>query len=1079
MNKAVNPTGLTTIGGFTNPPAMSTEFVPPSNVDNKVEHRFHISNVNIKAWSTVSNGWVNYHPYEALGSDSFMDTSINPSNLKIGYWQKQGKEYNKMRLLSNDPFSFTNHSPNNFVPEQIGMTAGTLFCKANEKSWHCEKWNLKQFFTKEKNTKYKELLIKPIKENASVVTFQNVFNIPYSIKMSNHSRLEILMPESVLECKIKMFSYAKEVKISFYGLKDITVFEENEEGVKVEKAIGREYIIVQEKILKSLDWLVDITYSDENISINKICIEPIIYNIQQASTLKNQIRELELLLLEGIPKTDKKKLAIKKLSKNIKGAKIGAIKAKDLKILKNKIQDLELVYLKKDFPKIKTRNDAKRILRNTKRSLAQLTSITCPKNTLKEDIKEINAQIKELEEEQKGCSNTIESAQDKKNQFCSIAKEKEELLNMCFLDGKCCIKNNNKCLEYLKEQNENSSIIKLIHQISLLNDKYCEAYAKYVSKLHSKLENDYEIAKENCDKWSIILDDKLKECKEISDKLNGLNIRLEQIQQEDNIDKCATYIHQICWLTEEEIHFNRSIPSQAALEAEYDAMRLANKVIAPIWKPEMHYCIEVETREEISGRTDANEKYYIQFKTEGPIGHFSLENLSKTVKEQFKLNDNSGERQENNEDFDQFIDVPELSLRSYINYKISYPNPSGNIINAKPLYYEKSDVENHKPTLELFYTHPFVYHMFNKWPDYNDLGESDCEIEIRVKDPTENFGIKQSDINADNQHLSPVLTQLPATKVTWEKNDNSPIPKGIEAINNLRNPKIKNVEFEGHTCWQIGGDPIIPFHKDMEVTVEHLLPSKLYNAIVFSKYDGKSKNIHSYPFQTSRFANLHEHIESYKLKGKAGDTKNAVYTIELDLGNTITKATSKIVKILLIAIGMEAHYPYSEEILQTYPNDCERLIREYLPGLKEMLPPVGTEFNLLVEPKTNHFIGTWIRSTEPLNDPRIPTEIVEKSIIPYYENLKYTLFNKTGVDFDLSTQARLKTDLKALFNSSWLQSHFVSVYSIDRTQVLILNMGKTSLPIDLKIKFDYLLWDNNKQDYEIKQNHTTNNLINP
>tara|TARA_R110001592_G_scaffold119760_4_gene323202 strand:+ start:8001 stop:14789 length:6789 start_codon:yes stop_codon:yes gene_type:complete len=1051
LNKAVNPTDLDSIGGFTNPPSQHIEAVPPASVSTRVNHSFFIEEINIKAWSDQYGRWEEYHPYEALGSDSFMDPTIIPSDLKIGYWQKQGKEYNKMRILSNSPFSFTNNSPNKFIPEQIGMTAGTLFCRAKEKSWHCENWNPENYFIKDKNTKFKDLLIKSLKHDASVVSFQNVFNIPHSIKMSNQGILEIILPEAVLECKTKLFSYAKNVKISFYGIKNITVFEPNEEGIEVEKTLGEEYTLIDERLLASPDWLVDVKYSSKETSIRKIIIEPVAYDLNKANKLKNEIYELELLLLEE-PK-----------SKEYKS------------VLKRKTVELN-----------------------------RLTAISCPNNSFEDQVKDIDKQIKDLEKKQESCKKVIETAQGNKNKYCVISSEKEELLELCFLKGDCIINNDKNCLQHLEERKVDRSLTKIIQQISNLNNKYCETYKNYVSRLHSRLQKEYDAAKSNCEKWTNTLNEKENECKEISEKLRGLREFLEQInpnEKEGNIDKCATYIHQICWLTEEDVLYNNSIPSVAALEAEYDLLRQANKVLAPIWKPDTQYCIEVVTRETISlnsGFKDVDEQYYIQFKTQGPIGHIDLENLSKTVKDQFKIDDILAKPKEYKLDDignqildnlgnpieiinkDSFLDIPELSLRSYINHKISYPDTTGNIINSKPLYYEN-------PDLKIFYNHPFVYHMFNKWPDYNNLGESDCNVEIRVKDPTENFGITQEEIVAQNlgDHLLPVILQFPVSTVAWKQNENPPIPKGIEAINNLRNPKIKNPDFDGQTCWQIGGDPITPPQKNMEVKVEHLFPSKLYNAVVFSTYNGIEKNTHSYPFQTSRFANLQEHINSYQLKGKAGDTKEAVYTIEIDLKTDESDATSNIINILSIGLGVEEHTKEYEKTLQNYPNTCERLTREYL-GLKEYLPPVGVEFNYIVEKNTNHFIGIWIRSVEPLNDPRIPDEVLKTSIIPYYDGNQRHAFLKQylGNDSPLVSRTKIKSNFDN--ENTWIKTFVVPIFSADRCEVLILNHHETKLPSDLKLQFKYLLWDNNlpepeapnerMEKYEEKDSFTTKNL---
>jgi len=95
------------------------------------------------------------------------------------------------------------------------------------------------------------------------------------------------------------------------------------------------------------------------------------------------------------------------------------------------------------------------------------------------------------------------------------------------------------------------------------------------------------------------------------------------------------------------------------------------------------------------------------------------------------------------------------SLKGYIDYQRSYPNADGELIRAKPLFYEDARIL-------LFFNRRYVYHFFGNWPAYNGLPAiTGSEMQIVIKDPSE-------DISMLNPPPPLVTnTQIPQAIVAW------------------------------------------------------------------------------------------------------------------------------------------------------------------------------------------------------------------------------------------------------------------------------------------------------------------------
>ncbi|MEJ7645304.1 MAG: hypothetical protein WKF87_11970 [Chryseolinea sp.] len=497
--------------------------------------------------------------------------------------------------------------------------------------------------------------------------------------------------------------------------------------------------------------------------------------------------------------------------------------------------------------------------------------------------------------------------------------------------------------------------------------------------------------------------------------------RLASIVYDPKTDRCSTYVHEVCFLTKEEGAYNDSIPNQNSLDQEFDDMSTSiSKVIGPIWRPDETYYIKITTKETINN-TDHLKDYFVAFKTAGPIGHFPLRSLPPAVKQQFSIDEN-GTPIGQDQRFDKRIEIPENTLKYYLDQKRSYPNPTGNIINAKPLYYGNVSIK-------LFYTEPRAYNFFHDWPDYEGLGKKLSAIEIIIKDPAE---------PASPPPTNPSTPVLPSSTIDWNVDLHPLLMTSVATLNYLHDPTISNPAFNANTCWPIDHNEITPAGKHTEVTITNLRPLKLYTAVINCRYakDGVhhvTKQIHSFNFQTSRYADHTEQVDSYKLYDA---TRTSYVKAVYDL--SVTDAT--VTQLLLEAVtdGNDVTSNTRPELITQYPDKLQRLLFGYL-NLTQLYAAENTEF-YLIKDVNNVVIGLYIRSPEAFNDPRTPESELPRSIGLLIDGLPVTV---------------------------------KKVFGRDKSEVIVFaNFGSTQ---DLTVKFTYLLW--NGFIYDENQTTTTENLI--
>lgn len=406
--------------------------------------------------------------------------------------------------------------------------------------------------------------------------------------------------------------------------------------------------------------------------------------------------------------------------------------------------------------------------------------------------------------------------------------------------------------------------------------------------------------------------------------------------------ECGTFVHEICWMTVQDLAYNQSIPGIDAIEADYSRMREAmTEVIAPVLRPDEIYRVRMDVRDRLTppggGTIDRDETCYVHFRTGGPIGLFDqyVPPVLPAVADAGAIPDDGRE------------EAPELSLKYYIDDR-SFPNAGGSIELEKPLYFIDA-------ALTLFFTWPHAYHFFADWPDYAGLGQRHYAMEIRVVDPA----------------MAPVVPDAPAHEapdietptigpISWFEDTAPRVAPEIGAINAFRAP-VPHPDSGETVCLAIGGDPIRPAARALRTELGDLRPSTLYTAIVFNRrLDGTpaEARVHSYVFCTSRFGSFADHIGSCVLRDRHGNTRMASYAIDIALSPGARAAALATIQ------------GSSTANADAYPDPFDRLVFARL-GLPVLEPSRGLEFDFVTDSVSGETFGLWIRSIEAINPPRI------------------------------------------------------------------------------------------------------------
>jgi hypothetical protein len=489
------------------------------------------------------------------------------------------------------------------------------------------------------------------------------------------------------------------------------------------------------------------------------------------------------------------------------------------------------------------------------------------------------------------------------------------------------------------------------------------------------------------------------------------------------LDYCSLYLHEVCWYTEKDWEYNLLLQqnSQSVINTGINALSQAiNQALPPVWRPDSSYAIVVTTKDDVNAGGASNvsssgypytRKFAVGFKTAGSLGFFH-----ETQQQYLDL------KQQNK------ADQYKLSgLRHYIDYQRSYPNADGKLINAKPLYYKN-------PKLGLFFTKPYVYEFFTKWDAYKGNPVKEYQLLSVIMDPVDRPGSAPA---------------VPPVVMGWQvKMGQQAIP--IDAFDI---ETISNILTQGNpNCTGIT-NILKPPTVIAEVQRTEIKPRKLYRALfkaveVDAVAGNKESIVHAYAFETSRYGDFTEHIESYTRTMTDAVTGQQVTSdafFSISIGRTGSELATLNTKLQQVVSGTLAT---TDPLFMNYASIYDRIITGIL-QLPAMQAATGTEFNVIktinTDTNTTTILGILVKSPEPFNDPKLPPGEMENTL-------------------SITDQVTQSND-------------FIYVFANDNASIFITNPS-LSLPANaLNITFRQILY--NGITYSVNNNEVITVSINP
>ncbi|ASS49322.1 MAG: hypothetical protein A3D31_03645 [Candidatus Fluviicola riflensis] len=491
---------------------------------------------------------------------------------------------------------------------------------------------------------------------------------------------------------------------------------------------------------------------------------------------------------------------------------------------------------------------------------------------------------------------------------------------------------------------------------------------------------------------------------------------------------CATGFYKLCYLSLENYLLNGTIPGPGVQEAANATMiDSINKTLQPVWRPNTTFAVRITTKDRLYREGGSSslglytEKVTYGFRTAGPIGHFHRypKLVSSAINSVPRTDYNALDLQGRADEFRL------TNLATYIDYTKSYPNADSQLINAKPLFYNNAK-------LRLFYLYNHVYQFYTDWADYEHTASpkiAESSLEIRILNPAPSV-IPNDDLGTHG---------FVANSISHASALGEP-PSLINEVNSEISI-LNNLLLNGNPCEAYV--PMAPIDISSEKSI-NLKPLKLYTAQFVARYKPRigttlapeafESLVHSYVFQTSRYASFAEQVTSYILKTTQEGIetiilREAVYTLNIDAMVDFTLAEK-----VMTADAPDDFTDAEAPLVQQYAERFDQLMNGvFRIDANRLQAAVTTEFNLVRN--GGNLIGILIRNPEPFNDPKIPVEILEDAIT-------VQVFNGT-----------IYVDAPELFTA---------VHSKDRSQVFItpadysFDMNQTS---KLRFIFNYKIYN--------------------
>ncbi|WP_261512704.1 hypothetical protein [Chryseobacterium paludis] len=1102
--KGLRPNTVTNsiIGGYTSAAGNSVDLIPPDKVMKglelrQVKHQYSLEKIEILG-NDGTSGWVPYDPFKAMEPN-------NPelNNLKVGQWQKKDNQYNAIRLLGMTPFSYTEQgNPGWFIPEQYGVLASTLFCEGQ----HIES-SVSDFLEKPLNTLYYASTSNffqsegasyqisgdvqytvdsngnPVMQgdHAQVSDEINLYGFNQSLLFKNHSSLTIMLPNPSKEVSLKLSTYSTGVTVAYYSpLVDLT----NTQSV-VQYDVQDKYY--------SKDELQN-PISPDNIPTNgitKIVITPDVTDnaqidlvLQQMAVLMDQGYQIALdnggIVDPVLPSDPALYAELEYQLAQLQSQGCEGTRKEKYEIVCKIYPELVKYYnnnfilpfdRKNPSPGVKEYNYVRMINENIESGtydyiLDILQSSGIPSDLLIINVEQYNKYLLDLKEYINGNPDNnpeiiarFEILKTKLKQINNLLQR----MNLC-VDQKLC----NLATNLSAQEFGEFSADPVVSNSPLLNAYYIfikenPGYEYLNEILRRQIVTIETIIKGGWNDYSFFKTLFDNACREIISILKDLGNCVDQ-------KKCFTLFHEIKWMSVEDYAYNVDIPTQDAITQDAQAAVTAlTKSVQPIWRPDTSYYVRFKLKDTVDNGLNAKEySYAYTFRTGGPLGFFHLDKDATYGEIKLKdqngadviLEDTTGEIRDTNGTVidhqtphpDQY---PHTSLRAYIDYQRSYPNADGNIVSAKPLFYDDETTK-----ISLYFTSSYVSKLLDGWEKYGDMEKLGGAMKIIIKDPVEGISIINPPIlDATYQDIVTSPVDIPQTFEEWANDDNPAIPPVMNQYFNLLN--------SGVNCTGII-TMVKPKSTYRIATPKKLKPQKLYTAQVLNFYWGTdtidlaniteqikqdyAKEVHKFVFQTSRYKDFEAQVSSYLIDYKDENgldkKKPAVYSIEKSLTADKINAAWDIINTDPKNVCTN---PLSQAIAMQYQHPFDRIVQGLF-GVTPQEDAPTTEFNKIIDPATGKVIAILVRNPEPFNHPKIPIENINR-------------VKGSTVDLnDPKNQGMIEVVKPNSSGKLLPDSNYSMIYSKDYAQALIMNTGKSIVENEMNFQFIYKVWNGDKYD---------------
>ena len=412
--------------------------------------------------------------------------------------------------------------------------------------------------------------------------------------------------------------------------------------------------------------------------------------------------------------------------------------------------------------------------------------------------------------------------------------------------------------------------------------------------------------------------------------------------------KCEVLLYNVCLLRYIDAVENETQGTQEEVTEEVQTMINAfNGSIQPIWRPYTNYAIAIRTQDTLFRENSstveqahAPRTQVFAFRTTGPLGHFHTyigpggTPVDRADYAALKLKD----RQD------------EFKLKDflhYVDFAKCYPNADGQLLNAKPLFYVA-------PALRLFFLKPYVYEMARSWADLPGSDGTDIAFAVTVKDPAPD----------------PSAPPDAPSEIEW---DLSPIP-----VISTEVKVINNMITYGTPCANVTIiDPLAVYGT---VEIPDLRPRKLYTGIFHVSLKRNNapagsavvREVLRYPFQTSRYADFAEQVNSWRLKVNGPVVERAaVFALDVKAAPGMAALAEQ-----SAADTLAGDHPLRRD----FGDPFDRLINGVF-EIAGLAPAVTTEFNAVRDSFTGRVFGILIRNPEPFNDPKMPDAAIAGTLL--------------------------------------------------------------------------------------------------